>query len=1413
MTIEFENIKPHGGDRRWAFEELCYLLFASEFQIRGEAVRREGAGGDGGLEGYIHDGLGRVVLGVQAKYFVGESFKSGWWAQMTDSVQTALVSNVHHAVMESYIICTPRTLTAKQQERWNDLCMEWMGFSLTLGYEVAPTFEHWGYSKLEQLLLKPHMRGHLLYWFAYPHFDAERCQNLNRATIDGLHERFMPKLHAPTLCEEEIHRFLLTERFWREFKDHTQSVVGSLQIGGWIQKTDWPALLEPQVRDCKKALECVMQLLGDGCRFPHSLQDLCRAGNAFDKSIGQLRNAGQEYVKSQLGWNGRKLSREQDSQLFQRSNELLGELPGLGNWTGWMEGLNTDAQCCLLLGPAGSGKTHTLAEIVTGFEHAGGRVLFVEGRFFTSDDDPWTQFLRWVDFPGGVRDFLGCFSALATATSARSGGIAPSGLICVDALNETPVRGVWLHRLEAFAAELRDYSNIKLLVSCRDDFADLTLPQPIREGRANSWHVVLHPGLGAAVFDAAPLYIEEYRVRGADVLALASELENPLFLKTFCEAFKDSEVPPGARSLPAILDRYVNRKSQNISDRIGCASSQVREALRELSRAMNAAGHRPLSEIRAREIAAPFHTALEETQSLYRNLCSEGFLHELRDHDAIGEVITVRFAYERVWDYLLTLPLLPHNGMPSNELRAALADPRWCYENENLLSLLAIRLPEEGCGELHDLVDLTPCSNQAADSAFRASIRWRTRASFTDRTEALWSALPQGRIMPLLFRLSFAPLVEHPWNADSLHARLAPLSLGERDRSWTLALNEDLAWRSESGTTGRLIALSESASAHSLSEEQARLLSTSLAWVCATTAVAYRHRAARALACLLRSRPFVAAGLLERFQAVNDPQVFEVVLYAAAACASHSAPNTPGFESLARVVYAAIFAGKTVQPNILIRHYAQVVCNQAYEKGVLPPDAIPERFHPPFYSVWPQILSEADEAALEAEFNGDWKSKRALGCLLSSTRTEQMGGYGDWGRYELGGRIHEFQSAPLTESSEPEGSCDGFDDRIARRYVLGRVLALGLDKSFADNPPDTGHHSRARPPIERIGKKYQWIAFYEILGYLTDHYHYCEYIYAEARPFRSAVDFGLPDLLDTVVPPSPSTSMREGWDFTESHPWWVSVPEPYPCVLNESGRNKILASPETPNPEALLRPGGVNGKWLTLTGVWEWSEPIPCWVEKRDHNYAHAGLEWFASSYALPESELQEFIRRMSVPVVGGGMKEDRPAFCEEIGMLVSFPKDTADLERNCADTFSKLGGTWFTAVDYSTKSESGSFNGGVIPSPQLAKLAKLHWAHDDLDFINGNSGRRVLQSLRQGEHRATIIDAALIEHTFSKAGLRICWRLYGWKWCRGGHSDEHASMREYWALYVLSKDGLPECVGGGTWLAGPDAVEETLPW
>ena len=69
-----------------------------------------------------------------------------------------------------------------------------------------------------------------------------------------------------------------------------------------------------------------------------------------------------------------------------------------------------------------------------------------------------------------------------------------------------------------------------------------------------------------------------------------------------------------------------------------------------------------------------------------------------------------------------------------------------------------------------------------------------------------------------------------------------------------------------------------------------------------------------------------------------------------------------------------------------------------------------------------------------------------------------------------------------------------FEPRDIQRYVLWRVFDLGwTTKRFGHfDRFSVGYHGRDASKAERIGKKYQWIAYHEIMALISDHYQYRE---------------------------------------------------------------------------------------------------------------------------------------------------------------------------------------------------------------------------------------------------------------------------------------------------------------------------------
>lgn len=66
-----------------------------------------------------------------------------------------------------------------------------------------------------------------------------------------------------------------------------------------------------------------------------------------------------------------------------------------------------------------------------------------------------------------------------------------------------------------------------------------------------------------------------------------------------------------------------------------------------------------------------------------------------------------------------------------------------------------------------------------------------------------------------------------------------------------------------------------------------------------------------------------------------------------------------------------------------------------------------------------------------------------------------------------------------------------FDLKLVQRYVVGRVFDLGWTaERFEKFDSEIKSSGREEAKAERMGKKYQWIAYYEMLAFMADHYQY-----------------------------------------------------------------------------------------------------------------------------------------------------------------------------------------------------------------------------------------------------------------------------------------------------------------------------------
>jgi hypothetical protein len=101
---------------------------------------------------------------------------------------------------------------------------------------------------------------------------------------------------------------------------------------------------------------------------------------------------------------------------------------------------------------------------------------------------------------------------------------------------------------------------------------------------------------------------------------------------------------------------------------------------------------------------------------------------------------------------------------------------------------------------------------------------------------------------------------------------------------------------------------------------------------------------------------------------------------------------------------------------------------------------------------------------------------------------------------------HELLKLLAEKNSVGSRSPPQFDIHLIQRYILKRVFDLGwTTERFGEFDRFTiGYKGREAAKAERIGKKYQWIAYHEIMALVADHFQYGEDYSEEtsAQPYQ-----------------------------------------------------------------------------------------------------------------------------------------------------------------------------------------------------------------------------------------------------------------------------------------------------------------------
>lgn len=627
-------------------------------------------------------------------------------------------------------------------------------------------------------------------------------------------------------------------------------------------------------------------------------------------------------------------------------------------------------------------------------------------------------------------------------------------------------------------------------------------------------------------------------------------------------------------------------------------------------------------------------------------------------------------------------------GTLQTVIRSIVSDRTSAYRHSGLIAALSVLLPEKYGGEFYELVtdsSLEPVQQGYLESLVWRTVESFPNPFPVDYLNSV--ARSSGWTNRLVFEtiLQVASVPNHPLNALRLHSTLWRLSMANRDTWWTRFLHENYGNESQ---IDRMVEWAWSSDTTFSADDTALLCAIALAWFLTSSNRRLRDHSTKGLVSLLWNRPSVLRELLTKFHGVNDPYVAERLYAVAYGCALVTADNA-AIAELAEAVYNLIFREGKPPVHILLRDYARGVIERAAVMGCLPAEIDLQKARPPYVSPWPiTARTEVELRKRYLDVSQDyfriWSSLSSLGDfhryivepaaskftapnqrirqqearreerrrveersvqaqenwkqLIETLDKSQKTLMVNYFRGKSKGKrflesLNDKQRELLRTSIVPPSNNAAtsnhpvpFSTDIACRWIFTRVAGLGWTPKKFGNADRMVEFDRGRPAQqERIGKKYQWIAFYELLARLADHQPLMpDWGQKEQRQYdgpwqvlisRSDID---PSLLLR-------SSERVVWDSIPRC-WWAPALPTFPVPSTPISRLTWLEiSDDLPSPLELIKVSDGNGNiWLTLEGHYNWEETTP--PEEERYQIERCNTWYQFRSYLIHNEDVDNFL-------------------------------------------------------------------------------------------------------------------------------------------------------------------------------------------
>lgn len=876
--------------------------------------------------------------------------------------------------------------------------------------------------------------------------------NQNTIQIKNLGDRYLPDLNVELNIKNVFDALGRNEGFYRLFIEKTDKVIIALK----------DLKLECLKENIRKIYDIIKEFKIDSIE-PLHIDDILQAADIILRAIDEEISVNYKKIhddKNRVIQDVIYKLNKAHSKLYEYTTYLdSGEVSALNN------------PYILLYGEGGIGKSHIVADTIMKRNSEGKKSLLFLGQHFKENNNPFIDILKILELDCSSEQLLVKLNQMAEENKSRI-------ILFIDALNEGNGKKIWKDYLAGMVEKFKLFPWVGLVLSIRTEYVEsLFADNRVLE---NEFVKIKHQGFSTLEYNAIKKYFEFYNIQFTDIPFAEQEFRNPLFLRLLCESFKNKTVDLSSISISDVYRNYLSSLNLRISEiceysrRINIVETVINQMVLYKHNAGVGNNLIPLSS--AIEIVIDIERKYNIQKSLLDELLSNGVITQNANYNN-EECVYV--TYEKLDDYLYAQLLVTELHDIGIERFRTKYKKLQVYGD--ILEALAIALSENTKIELFEIFEEEKNKSNVI-SSFCSSLKWRKPDTISQNTiEYINSVVLRSQFG---FEKLFDALVlistkmGHGLNAEHTVDYILNYPMPDRDAKFIPIFDE--FYYEEGSSINRLLdwCLAKKVNANAL-EGTIRLTAIMLATFLTSSNNALRDKTTKALVSLLSGRIDILISVLEKYKNVDDPYIIER-LYAVAFGCIVSEQKSNKIEDLTLYVYDKIFKNDHVYPNMLLRDYAKSIIEYAKYK-VSSSKLLSVNVEPPYKSEMPEVPTDEEIKKYKFDYNAPsfkdyyWSQNAILSSMkVEYSRDGSPGGYGDFGRYTFQSYFSDW---------------DGLNYNDLKNIAIKKIFNMGYDVEKHGQYDRRIDSARNRNDSrERIGKKYQWIALYELAAQVADNY-------------------------------------------------------------------------------------------------------------------------------------------------------------------------------------------------------------------------------------------------------------------------------------------------------------------------------------